>query len=437
MNLSRRRLLGQLGRLALASPFVPLFRAAADPLGAFVRPRNLVVIVHPNGLEPGWKPTVEAGKLKLSPVLSSLQPFADKLLVVHGLQAGIRNEVAAHAEGMTSLLTGAQISKPDGFSAHPSVDQLIAERISQGAPLRSLELGVQSQVGFSAGNNESVMVYSQAGKVQPEDDPNAVFRRLFSGSLTPAEQTRLETEHASVLDFIRGDLGRVRSFAGSEAAAKLDAHFEGLRQLETRLHDLATLQCDSPFTPHTLSNTQLSAHEQFTPLVGMQSDLAVLALKCGVTRVVTLQLSHSTSDRRIPGVNPSVGLHTVMHSGTRADRVAINRYFAGQVAALLGKLDAVRSPDGSTLLDQTLVVWGTEMAIGNHLIDPVPFIVAGGSVDQGYFGLGKLLELSSPHRTTQLLLSVMRAFGLDGPMSLGDLTDEIGRGPLAGASRVA
>ncbi len=437
-SFSRRTLLSSLGRLGAISAFAPLLRVSAAPSNTpFTPPRNLLVLFHPNGFEPGWKPTMQNGALALSPTFSALEPFKSRLLITSGLHAGIRNEVLAHSEGMTSMFTGAQIAKNDDFSAHPSFDQLIAEKLAGTSPLSSLELGVQSQVGFGAGGNSSVMIYSRSGKLQPEDDPNAAFRRLFGAATTPEEQQRLQAERRSVLDLVRGDLAKVKGLAGAEAATKLDAHAEGLRRLETRMSELSSLQCDRAFTQHTFANAQLTAHERFPALAELQADLAVLALKCGVTRVVSLQHANSLTDRRFPGVNGSVGLHGVMHTGTRAEKIAINKYFVSLAASVLAKLDAVKRADGSSLLDETLVVWGSEMAIGNHLRDPVPFIIAGGSKpSEGYFHQGRLLEVDG-HRTTRVLVSAMHAFGLNSTTWLGDLTDDTSRGPLPGASRVA
>jgi hypothetical protein len=436
--LSRRTLVSRLARLSAASAFAPLFDAVASPADrGFTPPRNLLVLYHPNGFEPGWKPTMVNGELSLGPTLAALEPFKSRVLVTHGLQAGIRNEVQAHAEGMTSMFTGSLIPRNDAYAAHPSFDQLIAEKIGRSTPLPSLELGVQSQVGFGAGGNSSVMIYSRTGTRQPEDDPNAAFRRLFGQAATPTELMQARARRQSVLDLVRADLSKVRSLAGADAAEKLDAHAAGLRQLETRLDELSNLECDRAYTPHGWTGGQLGAHERFPQLADLQADLAVLALKCGVTRVASIQFANSVTDRRIPGVNPNVALHATMHTGTRAEKATINRYFAGLAASVLSKLDAVKRGDGTSLLDETLVVWGSEMAIGNHLKDPVPFIVAGGArPGAGYFHQGRLLEVER-QRTTRLLISALHAFGLSTTTVLGDLTDESSRGPLPGASRVA
>ncbi|MBK7857720.1 MAG: DUF1552 domain-containing protein [Archangiaceae bacterium] len=427
MNFDRRTLLKALA----VAPVLGARRALAGP--EWARPRNLVVVYHPNGLEPGWKPAMTNGALTFPSTLQALQPFASRCLAVYGLVNGVRNEVAAHAQGMTSLWTGAVIPKDDAYSTWPSIDQLAAPVLSTGSPLASLELGVQSQAGFGAGDNQSVMIYGGAGKLQPEDDPSAAFRRAFGAAGSDA--SRVRAERKSVIDYVRQDIARVRSGYGTAEQFKLDAHLEGLRQLEQRLDALAGLTCNAT-APSQLGAGALGATENFDTLATAQVDLLSTALRCGLTRVASLQLSNSISDRRITGVNPSLGVHATMHAGTRADKVLINRYFAGVVARLLQKLDSTKFSDGHSLLDETLVVWGTEMAIGNHLKDPVPFIVAGGDPAMGYFKQNQLLELASPSRTTRLLLSVLEACGVPSRSTLGDLKDELSTGTLPGASRV-
>jgi hypothetical protein len=429
--MNRRTLL----KASLLLPFASSFAARAQSAG-IVAPKNLVVLFHPNGLEPGWKPTVKDGQLVLPPVLSALSPFANRLLAVHGLKNGVRNEVAAHAEGMTGMFTGAQIAKHDAYSAYPSFDQLVAERISGGGvPFSSLELGVQSQLGFGAGGNSQVMIYDRSGRRQPEDDPSGVFRRLFGGGMTAEAQARVRSNRQSVLDLVKSDVARIRPAYGAAEQRKLDAHLDGLRALEQRLDAVAAAKCTPAATPPAMDDKQLAAPESFSTLLDLQLDLLTTALQCGLTRVGSVQLSHSTSGLKIPGANTGLGLHTTMHTGTRADKVLINQFFAGAAARLLGKLDAVKREDGSSLLDETLVVWGSEMAVGNHLRDPVPFFVAGGHATRGPIQTNRVLEVTGGERHTRLLLSVMEAFGVTGHATLGDLTDDSSRGLLPGVLR--
>ena len=192
---------------------------------------------------------MQNGALQLPSVLQALEPFKQRMLAVYGLHAGIRNEVAAHAEGMTSLWTGAQIAKGDAYSAHPSIDQIAAEQVLGGGALSTLELGVQSQAGFGAGDNQSVMIYSKSGKLQPEDDPDAAFRRLFGSVGVGADKVRAQRQ--SVLDLVKSDLQRLRGDYSGDELLKLDAHLNGVRTLELRLDALAALKCDT--TSHTLA----------------------------------------------------------------------------------------------------------------------------------------------------------------------------------------
>lgn len=428
--MNRRQLL----KVSLLLPFAPaLARAQSVP---FVAPKNLVVLFHPNGLEPGWKPSMQSGQLVFPSVLSALAPFASRVLAVHGLKNAVRNEVAAHAEGMAGMFTGAQIAKHDAYSAHPSFDQLIAERLSSGGvPFPSLELGVQSQGGFGAGGNAQVMIYDRNGRRQPDDDPSSVFRRLFGGGLTPELQARVRANRQSVLDLVKSDVQRIRPAYSVTEQRKLDAHLEGIRALELRLDAVAAAQCTPASAPAPMTDRELAASEQFSTLMDLQLDLLTTALQCGLTRVGSVQLTHSTSGLKIPGANTGLGLHVTMHTGTRADKVRINQFFAGAAARLLGKLDAVKRDDGTSLLDETLVVWGSEMAVGNHLRDPVPFFVAGGHPTRGPIQTGRVLELSGGERHTRLLLAVMEAFGVTGHVTLGDCVDDSSRGALSGVLR--
>lgn len=430
MTINRRQLL----KASLLLPFASTLARAQQ--SSFVVPKNLVVLFHPNGFEPGWKPSMQNGQLVFPSVLSALAPFASRILAVHGLKNGVRNEVAAHSEGMAGMFTGAQIPKHDAYSAHPSFDQLISERISTGGvPFTSLELGVQSQGGFGSGGNSQVMIYDRNGRRQPEDDPSGVFRRLFGGGLTPEMQARVRANRQSVLDLVKADVNRIRPAYSMTEQRKLDAHLDGIRALEQRLDAVATAQCTPASAPPAMTDKELAASEQFPALMDLQFDLLCAALQCGLTRVGSVQLSHSTSALKIPGANTGLGLHVTMHTGTRADKIRINQFFAGAAARLLGKLSAVKREDGSSLLDETLVVWGTEMAVGNHLRDPVPFFVAGGHATRGPIQTGRVLEFTNGERHTRLLMSVMNAFGVTGRETLGDLVDDSSRGVLNGVLR--
>jgi hypothetical protein len=87
--------------------------------------------------------------------------------------------------------------------------------------------------------------------------------------------------------------------------------------------------------------------------------------------------------------------------------VRINAWYAERVARLALALDAIPEGDG-TMLDDTLIVWGNELATGRHSLEDIPVVIVGRArgrkrpfvVDRGrqdYHRLG---------------CSVLRAFGV-------------------------
>ena len=73
--------------------------------------------------------------------------------------------------------------------------------------------------------------------------------------------------------------------------------------------------------------------------------------------------------------------------------------------------------DGSTMLDNTLLLWGNELGAGNsHSYKDIPWLLAGGA--GGALQMGRYLQfLDRPHN--DLLVSVCHAMGLDDVTTFG------------------
>ncbi|MDQ3231166.1 MAG: hypothetical protein M3Q07_05035, partial [Pseudobdellovibrionaceae bacterium] len=67
---------------------------------------------------------------------------------------------------------------------------------------------------------------------------------------------------------------------------------------------------------------------------------------------------------------------------------------AKAVARFLMRLDAVREADGSTVLDNTLVVWTTQMGDqASHMSGRLPYVLAGGLGEKaGTFKMGRFVD---------------------------------------------
>lgn len=424
-NLSRRSLIRGLSATALAAPHLLTGTKAARAAG--LPPRNLVLLTWPDGLEDGWHPSGDELHFKLNARLAPLEPFRQKLMILGGLKSGISAELDAHNQGPLTLWTGSRPAALKNLSSLASVDETVARVIGQQSPFRSLHFGVQTSV-----NSGTPGHLHYAGPNQPipsEDHPASVFDQVF-GKLPgqdPAAIARLRRRRGSVLDFLKGQIAVVRQEVGATDRPKLDQHLAGIETIEKGLAALQQVQCKVPARSEVTRAAALQ-DANFPAVCDLQTGLLVLALQCGVTRVATLRLSNTDGQVRIPGVNEGYVLHTVMHERPVVERIRINDFFVARVAKLLQSLEDVALGDGRTLLDETLVVCSSEMAVGNHKNGPMPFFIAGGG--GGHIALNRWVHLANAPRHTRLLTSILQAMGVPNVASVGEFTEPDSVGPL-------
>lgn len=426
----RRSFLGALGTLAAGPLLGGLFTPRASAQAAAGRPRRLVIFFSPNGtVHRHWRPTGEGSRyaFAVGSILEPLTGLERELLILDGVDfKGVSN----HEPGMEAMLTG---GGADTATQGQSVDQYVAARLAETLRFQSLELGVGTDAW--GGGKQTRMVYGPGHSfVHPDQDPVNVYARVF-GSLTqsPAELDAVMTKHKSVLDLLRAELAALRDRVGAEEHSKLDAHLGALRRVETGL--FGGPGPDGCAAPAPIAQLDPNAHENFAELTRMQTDLLVSALGCGMTRVASLQLSHTVGPHVFSWLGLSEGHHSLSHMDDSnaagvAQFVKAERWIAEQFRYLLEQLASYPEPGGEgTLLDHTLVVWAKELADGRlHNNESVPFVLAGAP---GYLDLGRYLKLGGqPHQ--KLLVSICHAMGLDNP-SFGDASH--GEGPLAGLTR--
>jgi hypothetical protein len=254
-----------------------------------------------------------------------------------------------------------------------------------------------------------------------------VYQRLYGDLLQePEEAARLLARRQSVLDSVTGDLNDLHSRLGAAERTKLDAHLEALRQVEQSLTSSGL--CDPGIEPLAGSYD----NDLYPDLASAQLDLAVDALACDLSRVVTVQMSHTVGGPVMSWEGLSDAHHALSHMADSdaagvEDFVTAERWYAAQFDALLARMEARDDPEGDgTLLDNTVVVWAKEMGDSRlHVCEGVPFVLAGGTGD--HYTLGRHLEASGSHAA--LLVSLIQMFGLT-DQTYGDAT--AGQGPLAG-----
>lgn len=430
-SMNRRDLLRGLGATALLAPFaqLPALRRAQA-----AAPKHAMFVYVPDGCIPDrWHPSGSETSFTLPEMSQPLEVIKQHLVFVDGLTMYAGG--ATHEGGIAKVLTGV---------GPKSLDVYLGEQIGTGTPHRSLQLGVGST--FQAGS--SGMSYVGEGQpVMPDDDPLNAFARVFGVAAGgSADQALAKRKKQSIVDASLADLNALSKRLGNTEKEKLDVHLASLRELEGRLSGAATAGCmTSGFnaTGFSVSPTDyypktFHKEENFKLVGELQMDLAVLALSCGATNVVSLMWSHSVSPTRIAETGVAQGNHDASHYGDPNSQMAkdfakLKRWFMDRFVYLIQKMEKTPDAGGGSLLDNTVVVLCSELGDSNlHDHHRVPFVLAGGKA----LGLktGRFLNYqkknageNEPH--TKLLVSVANAAGVD--------TDSFGftgkgKGPLAG-----
>ena len=252
--------------------------------------------------------------------------------------------------------SAAAAASPPGWASSLSVDQRIANAVGDDTAFKSVELGVQ--VG-AADNWGACATPASNRPLPPEDNPYARLRARVRRRFTtdPAELARIRAHRLSVLDRVAGRYNRLSARLGAADRQKLDAHLGSIRDIESRLrrrspHRVPRARC-LPSTPGSISRPTT----RFPQIGKLQMDLLVMSLACDLTRVASLQWSRSASPVRFTWLHLNELHHDLSHRGDDdADAVdkltRINRWYAEQLAYLIGRMKQIPEGDG-TLLDNT------------------------------------------------------------------------------------
>ena len=456
--LTRRSALRGAGAV-LALPFLEswvhaLGKAAGLP-AKLVRPplRFGIYTVTGGTVLESWR-MKEAGPLskKLPSILRPLEFARDDLLLVTGLSHGGESEdVNGHENCAFKHLTGApKVGKSGGKPfAGISVDQAAARAVGGSTYLPSMEFGLTShETRFSFRSADQLLPY--------EDNPQLVFDRMFRGRspIVPNWQRRAasagkvvrdsaptDSYERSVVDAVNDESKSLRGRLGTADKHKLDEYLEAVRSVETRIGRLEALlkleaadakdpgpsKLVSPTLPdrktpwHKHLNLIYRDPEKHGEYIRVMSDLMVMAFQTNTTRVATFACG--SDEASFPGV-VTVGYethcHTLEHQGNQggqpenADPIArealrqIHAWYTGLFAEAVRKMKAI-DEGGSSLLDNTLLMYTSYMADGGHGTEDYPILLAGKA--QGTLKTGRQVSFPKQTPASNLYLELLHRMG--------------------------
>ena len=477
-RLSRRHVLRGLGSTMVALPVLEAMgctrpdgevvaakSAALDPGGQLAPKRLFLYVTGNGGVMQDYFPErrsdtdfdlARSMQLESFPLAThTVDEFRDRLLFVDGVDN--LSKLGGH-EAHAALTTCRGIDPTSKLGMGRSIDRVIADHIratDPGAPSELvLNTGTKS-VGYKADNPSSgqyrFLSYESANTpARNEGDPQALFDRLFAGSIDPAaaaaEAARRE-RRASLLDDVLGDYSSLHRRLGAEDQRRLDEHMQRIREVETSLRS-PVRSCSSASAPPEFD--QRASESRGLPEATLRMFHVIeLAFLCDISRVATFmsRTEGETRNHTFPWLSfgyckeeahptdcyddtdgdSNNRAHHPMSHVQNARREELNEVMQWQVAQLTGfagRLADVSVGDG-TLLDSTFCLH-TSGNSATHSARRLPLLGIGSL--GGALRTGRALKFENAS-LNDFWLALLNAFGSEAS-SFGEET--LSTGPLAG-----
>jgi hypothetical protein len=404
--------------------------------------------------------------------------------------------------GLVTLMTGVptigMVSQQDHCAGGPSIDQLLLQKsptlggpnsgsptsfgsLQLAADIRSDRNEVSSRVLSYLAPKSGVSDPSLARQpLYPETSPLNAYSRLFAGALPGNSTAGPGLSHdLSAVNYMRRDLARLRSIAPASEKGKLDAYADAIAQLEASLRAKYAQTgggCVTPAAPPSFPATttgKQGSGSVYTDLSGVdyyvagqpashphldlgQTQLRLIkaAFACDLVRVATFMWASATSWVKFPGTFQGATIagngmvsphHPLAQSGDAATQGWLNQiaqFYSAATATVLQEFATTPDVDGNMLIDNTIIVYVTEVARApDSNQQNMPVILFGGKNTR--LNGGTFLKVqggSLPAQTggtgnrpfNDLWLALAPVFGVS-LTSLGDKTQYTG--PLPGVFR--
>ena len=390
------------------------------------------------GAELGlWAPKEEGKNFDLS--LSSMQPldpFRKHLTIVSDTDCRMADafqpsEIGGdHFRTTAVFLTQSHPKQTEGSDLNvgtASFDQLYAQKFGGSTPIPSMQLTIENvdqaggcAYGYACAYTDTISWASATQPLPMIRDPRAVFEQLFGAGGTPEQRAeRLRTDR-SILDWVMGELSGLRRQLGPADQHRLDLYTQNIRELETRIQRIESQNTSGE--EREIPEAPVGVPDDFREHMELMFDLQVLAFMSDTTRVFSLKMGRDASPRVFPESGSDSPYHAASHHGGREDRVKdfgkINTYHVSMIPYLLQKLQSVQDGD-STLLDKTVVMYGSAMAdsnLHNHIRCPL-FVVGGAN---GALEGERHIRATPGTPMANVMLSLLHKLGVDDVKQFGN-----------------
>jgi len=437
MALPRRTFLRGVGAtvaLPLLDAMVPALSAMSRTAAAPVRRLGFVYI--PNGaIMDQWTPATEGKGFEFSPILKSLEPHRDRVVVVSNLasrpaEAAEGEGSGDHARASAVWLTGVHPKRTEGADVRggKTIDQIAADELGRDTQLRSLEVAAEDftavgncDIGYACSYVNTLSWRTPTTPLPMQTDPRVVFERLFGEGLSSEQRRRQLTQDQSILDAIVGQVGHLQKRLGAADTVRVSEYLDSVREVERRVQKMEERVGEHVPIP----TMPVGVPDLYDDHVKLMYDLLALAFQADVTRVSTFMLAREASTRTYSQIGVPDPHHAISHHGNAPDKIEkhakINAYHASLFAYFLDRLQSTPDGDG-TLLDHSLLLYGGCISNGNlHTHGPLPTVLAGGAC--GRLDGGRHLRVAAETPMANLLSSILEKVDVE----VGRVGDSTGR----------
>jgi hypothetical protein len=424
-SLNRRTFLRGAGA-SLALPFLDAMipaLASADSAGR--PPLRLGYIYLPIGrIMEDWTPKSEGSSYEMTPTLQPLAGFRDEMLLVSGLDIKAADLLpgekgGTHARPSAAYLTGVH---PYNNSVGISVDQVVAKAIRGDTPLASLELGLDpaewaggNEVDYDGFYRSTISWRTATTPLPTQNDPRKVFERLFgdTDSLDSETTRRRMIRQGSVLDLVSDRARQLMASVDASDRYRLEEYFDGVREIERRVQIAESKSESGNLAVLEEFKRPSGIPESYAEHATLILDMMFLAYQTNLTRVVAFMFGHEGTNRNYLELGAQDGHHSLSHhkGDTRAIDLLrkIDLHQSELLAYFLDRMRSATEVDGSSLLDNSVIIAGSALSDGNnHIHNDVPVAIFGRG--QGRIKPGRHVRYDS-EPLSNLHLAVLDMFG--------------------------
>ena len=385
-----------------------------------------------------WSPAETGRAFNLAGTsLSPLEPFRKYLTIVsdtdvRGAEAITPPEIGGdHFRSSAVFLTQTHPKQTESSDVRAgiSLDQIYANQLGQDTPIPSMQLCIENvdqgggcAYGYSCVYTDMISWASTTEPLPMIRDPRMAFDQLFGAGGSATERASRRRSTGSVLDFITNQVADLNKKLDPSDRQRMDRYLNDVREIERRIQLVETRNQSGE--ARELPGAPAGVPDSFDEHVKLMFDLQALAFQADVTRVFSFKMGRDASSRVYPESGVTKGFHPASHHGNKPANVTeffqINKYHASLLPYFMAKLQSM-DEGGQSLLDKSLIIYGSPMGDGNvHNHKRCPLVLLGGA--QGKLKGNVHHRAEAGTSMANVMLSAMHMIGLDDITQFGDST---------------